>query len=44
MFAAIMTGILSETTDFNNTVIGIILGTAASIACYFEIKKLLSEK
>lgn len=44
MFAALMTGILSKSTDFDAIVIGLVLGTAASIACYFEVKKLLPEK
>lgn len=44
LFAALMTGILSKGTSIDPIIIGLGLGTAAAVACYFDIKKLFNIK
>ncbi len=44
MVATIMTGFFAKRLPINSVLIGIILGIAAAIECYFDIKRLLGEE
>lgn len=44
LFAAIMTGILAEKTSINSILLGTVLGIAAAIACYLDVKRILKQK
>lgn len=44
LFAALMTGILSQATQIHPILIGGMLGIAAAISCYMEVNRLLRDK
>lgn len=44
LFAALMTGILIQTTQIHPILIGALLGIAAAISCCLEVNRLLRDK